>query len=310
MKPVRIALGRHMFERGPARDRLRGIAGNAGWHLDRDVGADSSSNRLHGSQRHSGSGMGDDWRVRPGRLVLGRRFGSSIDYVNGVTHRERVYRLAEKCCGRGVRGYPGLAVGPNGTVWGVLNHTLVELNSNSGRYLDDDSAQSTSRRGEPSMDFKTSQNSADLVRSPAVRQAEPSSRSGSSGPMPSRSIASAMEAPCAPLDDPPAQGYFALDVGSSRTERSAWAWNALAPIPSPRSTSFIRAVIRLRSESPMASAWSRTVTGSSSATIARSSSPKRVGQVVTGRLQAAGGNRWTVNAADGGPNRLSFCPAA
>ena len=65
---------------------------------------------------------------------------SSIDYVNGVTHRERVYRLAEKCCGRGVRGYPGLTVGPNGTVWGVLNHTLVELNSEQRALLDDNAA--------------------------------------------------------------------------------------------------------------------------------------------------------------------------
>ena len=79
---------------------------------------------------------------------------SSIDYVSAVTHRERVYRLDAGCCGRGDRAYTGLAVGPDGTVWGVLNHTLIELDPTSGHFSATRLPSPPAVEGEPPMDLR------------------------------------------------------------------------------------------------------------------------------------------------------------
>lgn len=86
-----------------------------------------------------------------------------IYHVSGVTHSERAYRLGAGCCGGGVRAYTGLTVAPNGTVWGVLNHTLIELNPVSGHFSLTTLPNAPAAKGEPSMDLAMGQDSADLV---------------------------------------------------------------------------------------------------------------------------------------------------
>jgi hypothetical protein len=88
---------------------------------------------------------------------------SVIYHVSGVTHSERAYRLGAKCCGGGVRAYTGLAVAPNGTVWGTLNDTLIELDPTSGHFSTTALPTPPGAEGEPSMDLAMGQNSADLV---------------------------------------------------------------------------------------------------------------------------------------------------
>jgi hypothetical protein len=88
---------------------------------------------------------------------------SSINYVSGVNDRERVYWLPRNCCGGGDRAFPGLAVAPNGTVWGVLNHSLIELNPTTGRLSISSLPSAAATSGEPPTDLDLSENSADLV---------------------------------------------------------------------------------------------------------------------------------------------------
>jgi hypothetical protein len=88
---------------------------------------------------------------------------STINYVSGVTHRERVYDLGTACCGGGDRAFPGLTVGPSGTVWGVLNHTLIELNPVTGRFATTKLPSPPAAENEPATDLVMSQNSADDV---------------------------------------------------------------------------------------------------------------------------------------------------
>lgn len=52
--------------------------------------------------------------------------------VSGVSHDERAYELGAGCCGAGLQGPAGLTVAAEGTVWGVLNDTLVELDPANG----------------------------------------------------------------------------------------------------------------------------------------------------------------------------------
>lgn len=88
---------------------------------------------------------------------------SSINYVDGVKDREHVYWLPRDCCGGGDRAFPALAVAPNGTVWGVLNHSLIELNPTSGHFSISSLPNPAGASGEPPTDLDLSQNSADLV---------------------------------------------------------------------------------------------------------------------------------------------------
>ena len=56
----------------------------------------------------------------------------TIYRVSGASRGERAYQLGSGCCGAGLEGPAGLTVAPDGTVWGVINETLVELDPASG----------------------------------------------------------------------------------------------------------------------------------------------------------------------------------
>ena len=59
---------------------------------------------------------------------------STIYEVNAATHRQLAYHLGTSCSVSCARAYPGLAVAPDGIVWGAVNHTLVRLDPATGRF--------------------------------------------------------------------------------------------------------------------------------------------------------------------------------
>jgi len=135
---------------------------------------------------------------------------STLDYVSALTHRERMYRLAAGCCGGGVRGYTGLTVGPNGTVWGVLNLSLLRLDPGSGRFSVTALPTPPRTAGAPSTGLRTGQSFADLVSVSAddkelvvgFEEAAALVRYSLTGGIPARESMIAMP-----------NGYFALDIG-------------------------------------------------------------------------------------------------
>ncbi|HEV8064058.1 MAG TPA: hypothetical protein VGP46_04460, partial [Acidimicrobiales bacterium] len=88
---------------------------------------------------------------------------SVIYNVSAATHSERAYPLGVNCCGGGVRAYPGLTVAPDGDVWAVLNHTLIELSPSSGHLSFTTLPKAPPALGAPSMTLALAQESGDLV---------------------------------------------------------------------------------------------------------------------------------------------------
>ena len=231
---------------------------------------------------------------------------SSIDYVTAVTHREHVYRLDASCCGRGVRGYTGLTVGPDGTVWGVLNHTLIELDPTSGHYSATRLPSPPDVEGEPPIDLRTG-GSADLVAvSPdgtklvvgfddAAAVAVYSLTDGHLNAQPSM------------LALP--RGYFALDIGLLADGTIGVGMERFGSMPEPELL-----LLRPGGQSTQVRVPDGFgVVADESAFLVGDYRPELVneqGQVrpVPADFKLPKGDRWILNGGDGGPNRLTALP--
>ena len=232
---------------------------------------------------------------------------SALDYVSALTHRERVYRLVGKCCGRGVRGYTGLPVGPNGTVWGVLNHTLLRLDSGSGRFSVTTLPTPLRTDGAPAIGLRTGQNSADLVSvSPddselvvgfegAAALARYYLTDGTPGARPSM-----IALP---------KGYFALDIGILSDDTIGVGMERFGSNPEPELL-LVHTGGRV-TQVRVADAWGVVADGRSF--LVGDYRPELVTEA--GRVRAVPadfklprGDRWIENGVAGGPNRLILLP--
>ena len=119
--------------------------------------------RVQGAGQQSGSCVEPDRCPGQRRVVL----GCGLSVLHQLRQRSKRQRtrlwLPQNCCGGGDRAFPGLAVAPNGRVWGVLNHSLIELNPATGRFSISSLPSPAGTNGEPTTDLNLSQNSADLV---------------------------------------------------------------------------------------------------------------------------------------------------
>lgn len=232
---------------------------------------------------------------------------SVIYHVTGVTHSERAYRLGAKCCGGGVRAYTGLAVAPNGTVWGTLNHTLIELDPTSGHFSTTALPVPPGAEDEPSMDLATGQSSADVV---AV---SPDGKELVVGFVYAAAIAvyrlanGALGAHPSMIQLP--AGYIALDIavlvdGTIGVGIERFGSNAEPEVD----------LVRLgggSSQVRVPDAWGMVADGSGF--LVGDFRPEFVteaGQVrrVPADFELPSGNRWAQNGVGGGPSRLTLLP--
>ncbi len=231
---------------------------------------------------------------------------STIDYVS-VTHHERVYRLDAACCGRGDRAYPGLAVAPNGTVWGVLNHSLVELDPEGGHFSVTTLPSPPAVEDEPSMDFKTSQNSADLVIvSPDATELVVGFEWA--GAVVVYPLAHGAIGHPSMIRLP--EGYFALDIAALADGTIGVGMERFGSNPEPE----VDLVHHGGPPTQVRVPDGFGVVADGAGFLVGDYRPEFVTEAGRARSVQAdfklpSGDKWTVNAADGGPNRLILLPS-
>lgn len=90
---------------------------------------------------------------------------STIYEVSGASDSQRAYHLGRgPSCSLGcARAYPGLAVAPDGIVWGAVNDTLVRLDPTTGRFTTIPLPEPPPVVGEPGVDLPHGQNAVTVA---------------------------------------------------------------------------------------------------------------------------------------------------